>query len=336
MKKLLINFKKGESMPQRQKKRFPEEFRMMLLLLTPFLLLLVVWALAMALFLRRPSPPLRNSTIQTPQTTDIETLQDKVEQLQAQIDQLQETDSRAFDLVIASLGSLVAVAVILPAAATVSKAISDQNERNQVKSDIRDELKEEVGAISEHLLLHNYELLKFIANEVHIEDIKRIMEISNQDKLTDPNVKTRIESKLEYLLRQRKSNDLLQSLEIHKYPLVLQDMSRVFCMHSNLGSSNPFQAERFIPFLEKQLSNFLLLLIVMTCRNDMESDETYIFPRLTSKQIDHFETLFYEMGDYLRERENVDYILQMINKINEILSDKDAINRQFNFTKTLA
>ncbi len=320
-------------MKQRQKKRLPEEFRTMLLLLTPFLSLLVVWALAMFLFLRRPSPPLRNSITQTPQTTDVESLQDKVEQLQAQIDQLQETDSRAFDLVIASLGSLVAVAVILPAAATVSKAISDQNERNQVKSDIRDELKEEIGAISDHLLLHNYELSRFIANEVHIEDVKRIMEISNQDKLTDPNVKNRIESKLEYLLLQPSS--LLQ-LEIHKYPLVLQDMSRVFYMHSNLGNSNPLQAEQLIPFLERQLSNFLLLLIVMTCRNDMESDETYIFPRLTLKQISHFKKIFYEMGDYLRERENVDYILQMINKVNEILSDKDAINRQFNFTKTLA
>lgn len=318
-----------------QRKQFRSELGTMMLLITPFLALLIVWAGVMGFFLRRPVPPAIREQGQT-SATDVETLQAEVEELQTQLDNLQEADSRSFDLVLASLGSLVAVAVIVPAAATISKTISEQNERNRVKDQIRNELREEIEAIADYVLLHNYELSRFVANEAHIEEVKKLMERGekeqlNWDQLASTDFQENIQSKLGELLSNPRE---LMQLEIHKYPLVLQDMSNVFHIHGKLRFTNHITSDQLTHFVRKNLNDFLLLLWIMTCQNDKESDATYVFPRLTPGQIKSFKEIFFTLRKYFEEAYSEDdVIIQEIDAIQSILSS-DNINRKYHFGAT--
>jgi RNase P protein component len=319
----------------RQRKQFPSELSTMMLLIAPFLALLFAWAGVMVFLLRRPSLPVDQEQGQTP-VTNVEDLQTEVKELQAQLNSLQEADSRAFDLVLASLGSLVTVAAIVPAAATISKTISERNERNRIKDQIRSELQEEIRAIADYVLLHNYELSRFVANEAHVEDIKKLMEQGEKeqlswDQLASKDFRENIRSKLGRLLSNPRE---LMQLEIHKYPLVLQDMSNVFHMHSKLRLTNHLKSDQLTPLVRKNVNNFLLLLWIMTCQNDQESDVTYVFPRLTPEQAKSFKEIFFGLRKYFEDEYSADDpILQEIDAIYSILTS-EKINRKYYFGAT--
>jgi hypothetical protein len=318
-----------------QRNQFRSELGTMILLITPFLALLLAWAGVMFFLLRRRTLPVDQEQGQTP-VTNVEDLQTEVKELQTQLNSLQEADSRAFDLVLASLGSLVTVAAIVPAAATISKTISERNERNRIKDQIRSELQGEIGVITDYVLLHNYELSRFVAHEAHVEDVKRLMEQGEQDPLNwDQLASTDFRNKIRYKLKELLSNPTeLMQLEIHKYPLVLQDMSNVFHMHSKLRFANHLTSDQLTPFVRKNVKDFLLLLWIMTCQNDQESDVTYVFPRLTPEQVKSFKEIFFTLRKYFEDEYSAeDPIIQEIDSIHSILSS-DNINREYYFGVT--
>jgi hypothetical protein len=346
-----------------QRKQFRSELGTMILLITPFLALLIVWGGVMGFLLRRPAPPIVREQGQPP-ATDVKTLQAEVEELQVQLDNLQEADSRSFDLVLASLGSLVAVAVIVPAAATISQTLSTRNERNRIKEGIRKELEnwigQEIGSLAEYLLMNDYKLSRVVANEVHVEDVKRIIEDVKEDIKEDVKELAHMheeEFKEDYFLEIRYQDIIrgnlkkrlikpkeLMKLEIHKYPLVLDDIIKVLHIHENLSKSSYLRSNELIPLLKSQIHDFLLLLMVMTYPNENESDTMYIFPRLTQRQIHDFQAVFGKLKDFLKDKvkdkylgvnEDAAYSIKAIDLIDEILLDRnrEGVRREFNFTK---
>lgn len=324
------------------------EIGTMILLIIPFGALLLTWVFTMWLLLRRPSPTVLKSS---DKETELAVLTAEVERVQQQLNELQEPDNRAFDLVLATLGSLVAVAVIVPAAATLSQTLSNRNERNQIKKQIRAELEEwvnqEIGTIVDYLLLIDYRLSKFIVNEAHIEDVKRVLDIQENDELSTSEVQTKTIENLKTL----QANHFME-WEIHNYPLVLQDISKTIQTHHYLNSLNYLRLDQFYPSLKKQLDDFLLLLMVMTYPVEKESDTDtngdvgekkikYIFPRLTPRQRYQFRELFDTLKKQLEsEKESNKSIkteelrksLETIKLICNILVS-DTMSCDFNFTR---
>jgi hypothetical protein len=263
----------------------------------------------------------------------IEELSKSNSNLQTKIDQMEASDNKMSDLVLASLGSLVAVAVIIPAVNAISQAIANRDVISKIRNEIIGELKEDfeqqIGEISAYLLLKDYET----ENSSVDQDIRGIPlnDITDQtgilistwlfgSEINPSLVKDKIRKIPASKLRQ---------LKLHRYPLILRDISKSLRTQRRLYSYKFLPPEKLDLLVEQQLKLFLSLLMLMTYASD--DREIYVLPRLSQAQLNDFRNTFEDLHEYFRKIRSESECNKIIKKIREILSSND-IKRGFNFS----
>ena len=300
-----------------------------------------------------PAPSATGTPANSPQVSqeELKGLQLKVKELSnsnatltKQLEEIKtanSADDKVYDLVIAALGSLVAVAVIVPSVTVISKAISDQNERSRIQEDIQKELRKEfdrqLGEIQAYLLLKDYEISNLSIHQTISEiDLKNIEDNDNKgielDASLDNWVNNPDKEKYKTALKKEISRipaNALRKLKIHRYPLVLQDIVEALQVQSYLYSSNILPAENLDHLIGQQLRFFLFLLVLMTYRNDDKNE--YILPRLGNAQLDKLKFIFGDLRRFFGEKrtkkcsEYVERIYQIL--LEDVKREADFIEK---------
>ncbi|MDJ0676407.1 MAG: hypothetical protein QNJ36_13650 [Calothrix sp. MO_167.B42] len=283
-----------------------------------------------------PANP-KSAQPQVPRLEDLKNLQSKVEELRnsnfilkTQLEELKAADTKVFDLVIAALGSLMAVAVIIPTANAISQALSNLDTRNKIQEEIRAELRKEldrqIGEIELDLLLKDYKISNLSINQtISRIDIKKIQDlagISLDESWADFDIiKNKIISMDENKLRK---------LNIHRYPLVLQDISKALQAQEYLYSSDILPDNYLDILFEQQIKLFLYLLALMTYPN--EDKDKYVLPRLSTTQLKEFKSTFKKLNEFFDENRSPTKSSKYIKLIREILSSNE-IKQEFDFSR---
>lgn len=221
----------------------------------------------------------------------------------------------------------------------ISKAISDRNERGRIQDDIQKKLRKEfdqkIREIQAYLLLKDYEISNLSIHQTISEiDLNNIRGNNNtgialdsllEKWVTDSHARYRID--LQHKIKNIPANEL-RKLKIHRYPLVLQDISEALQVQGYLYSSNLLPVNQLDHLVEQQLKLFLCLLALMTYAND--DKDKYVLPRLGRAQLNEFKSTFRDLKEYFDQKSSGTKCNQYIERIGSILSSD--IKQEFDFS----
>lgn len=292
-----------------------------------------------------PAPSATGTPANSPQVSqeELKGLQLKVKELSnsnatltKQLEEIKtanSADDKVYDLVIAALGSLVAVAVIVPSVTVISKAISDQNERSRIQEDIQKELRKEfdrqLGEIQAYLLLKDYEISNLSIHQTISEiDLKNIKDNNNIEIAIDDSLNNWVANPSKEELKTELKNKIsqipageLRKLKVHRYPLVLQDIAEALQAQKYLYSLDLLPANDLDHLVEQQLELFLFLLVLMNYAH--EDKDKYILPRISERQLKEFKSTFEDLHDFFNKTRPRTKCSKIITQIHEILLSTD-------------
>lgn len=284
------------------------------------------------------SPQVSQEGLKDPQLK-VKELSDSNAALTKQLEEIKTAngaDDKVYDLVIAALGSLVTVAVIVPSVTVISKAISDRNERSRIQDDIQKELRKEfdrqLGKINDYLAWKDYETASLSISraigETHLNKVEYSMADRNfsieitSKKWGDPNLDLKAEIR-------KIPDSKLRELKIHRYPLILQDISKALQARNHLYALDDSSLNNLDASVEQQLELFLFLLVLMTYAH--EDKDKYVLPRLSEQQIKEFETNFENLDKYFDRNRPKTKCSKVIKQIRDLLKSDD-VKKDFVFS----
>jgi hypothetical protein len=255
-----------------------------------------------------------------------EKLNTNQEILKPQLDEMRSANSKLFDLVIGTLGTVVTIAVAVPALSVISQIIANRETVKKIQTEIEENLAKKINELSNTIysnylndLWSNYEIFNLSINQA-IEKTRDVLNKKN-GKIGVINSLNWIENLAENNGINNLDKDDFKKLEIYRYPILLEDCLQALIILKILRSSkfSNIPENPLYYIIKKHLKVVQLTLIVMN-QSKYISEKLHVAPKPTHSQIQKLEEIIDAFkNDYAKEAETIKKLLIETNNETKIV-----------------